>query len=464
MTTRVFDFQRLQTPVAEARREASHLRSRRRAGLKASALAALVAVPVAGAGESPTGWLVGALVALLVLGVAATCSPRVRWGWLALVAGGVGVGMPRGPWGIVGPPLFVATVMCLVLWHFNRRDRHAGTGGTEPSSSVRTARVMAGLSGERHAGRFLASELPQDYVLINGLTLARGSGDIDHLVVGPNGVFVLETKTLAGRVVCAPDGTWHRTKNGRGGGTYAAYIGDPVTQVQRNIFGVRRALWKQVPELVARTPLWIEGLVVFPHPETELETDNSRVPAILLNDTATRICAHTPRRKLQPDEVDAIVAALLLEAQQGRSLPIRHAAQSLVELTVLLPVVLVLVFGTIGVSRYVQTQSAVVAVAHEAARAGALASSPADAIERMRLRTVQAAPGLGLDARALVLEWDLTRFGDNPGQVQVLLTYPVAFGDLPIVGGLFPTLVRAEHVEWVDPFRSGVGPQPGGGH
>jgi hypothetical protein len=82
----------------------------------------------------------------------------------------------------------------------------------------------------------------------------------------------------------------------------------------------------------------------------------------------------------------------------------------------------------------------------------------------MRLRTVQAAPGLGLDARALVLEWDLTRFGDNPGQVQVLLTYPVAFGDLPIVGGLFPTLVRAEHVEWVDPFRSGVGPQPGGGH
>ena len=464
VTTRVFDFRRQPTSVTESRRGSSDFHLRRSAGLKGSALAAVVAVPVAGAWETPGGWLLAALVALLLLGVAAVRGPRMKWGWLALVAGGVGMGMPRGAWGIVGPPLFVATVMCLILWHVNRRDRRTGAGRSETRSWAPTARVMAGFSGERHVGRFLASELPQDYALINGLKLARGSGDIDHLVVGPSGVFLLETKTLAGRVVCAPDGTWHRTRTGQDGAPYAAYIGDPVTQVQRNIFAVRRALRKQVPDLLAGTPLWIEGLVVFPHPKTELEAENSRVPAVLLNDTAVRICAHSPPRRLRPNEVDAIVAALLLEAQQGRALATRQAAQALVELAVLLPVVLILIFGTLGVSRYVQTQAAVVAVAHEAARAGALASSPAGAIDRMRTRTAQVAPGVGLDTRALVLSWDVTRFDDNPGQVQVSITYVVAFGDLPMLGGMFPTVVRGEHVEWVDPFRSGVGLRPGGGH
>jgi hypothetical protein len=211
-------------------------------------------------------------------------------------------------------------------------------------------------------------------------------------------------------------------------------------------------------------PLWIEGLVVFPHPGTELDAQNSRVPAVLVDDTAARICTHTPRRRLRPDEVEAIVVALLLEAQQRRAQPNAQAAQALVELAVLLPVVLVLVFGTLGISRYVQTQAAVVAVAHEAARAGALAGSPADAVDRMQHRTADVAPGLGLDAHALVLTCDLTRFGNNPGQVQATVTYAVFFGDLPLVGGLLPVMVQAEHVEWVDPFRSGISSQSAGGH
>jgi hypothetical protein len=463
MTTRVFDFHRQPTPVEELRRQASNFRSRRSAGVKGSALAAMVSVPVAGAAEPPAGWLAAALVAVLVVCVAAICGPRIKWGLLALVAGGVGMGMPRGQWGIVGPPLFVATVMCLVLWHVNRCDRRADAGRRVAGPSVQAAQVMAGLSGERQVASVLASELPQDYALVNGLKLARGSGDIDHLVIGPSGVFLLETKTMAGRVECAPDGTWRRTRSGRGGAPYAAYIGDPATQVQRNIFAVRRALSRQLPELVRHTPLWIEGLIVFAHPKTELEAGRSRVPAVTLSDAAARIRAHAPRRRLQPKEVDAILAALLLDAHRPRVPRSGVAAQALVELAVLLPVVLVLAFGALGVSRYVQTQVAVVAVAHEAARAGALASSPADAIDRMQQRATQVAPGLGLDTRSLALAWDLTRFGNTPGQVQVAVTYMVGFGDLPMVGGLLPIMVHAAHTEWVDPFRSGMSLASGGG-
>ena len=102
-----------------------------------------------------------------------------------------------------------------------------------------------------------------------------------------------------------------------------------------------------------------------------------------------------------------------------------------------------------------------VTVAHEAARAGALAQSPDDAIERMRLRTVLVAGSVGLDPQYVVLDWDATRFAQDPGQVTAIVQYPVDFSDIPLAGWLPAALVEARHVEWVDPYRSGVSVPPG---
>ena len=125
------------------------------------------------------------------------------------------------------------------------------------------------------------------------------------------------------------------------------------------------------------------------------------------------------------------------------------------EIAVLLPVVLALAFSTVAISRIVQSHSAVVAVAQEAARAGALANSPAEAKLRMQTRAASVADGLGLDARLLTVDWDLSQFAHNPGTVEVRAAYRVPLSDFPLVGGLAP-VVTAAHVEWVDPFRSGV--------
>ena len=183
------------------------------------------------------------------------------------------------------------------------------------------------LSRDHNVGQVLARELPAEYVLINGLKLPRGAGDIDHVVVGPTGVFLLKTKTMAGRIVCEPDGTWRRTKVGRAGTPYSAYIGDPAAQVQRNILTVRDCLRKRLPGLFRRTPLWIEGLVVFPHPGTELDAACSRIPAMRVEQTTARICLHVPRRALQPHEVDEVVDALLVEGRE-RHQPAIAGAQS----------------------------------------------------------------------------------------------------------------------------------------
>lgn len=461
MTTRVFDCER-QLPAArpEPRGRSTRAGASRLDAIKSAFLTALFVVPLAGAAEAPRGWIVAGATALAVMLLTLLLGRRVRWAWLALLTAGAGLAMPRGELSLIGPALFVAAALCLVIWftfrgRASRRDRDR----PEPGSRRHAAQLMLGLSGERHVGTVLTRDLAQEYALINGLKLPRGAGDIDHLVVGPTGVFLLETKTMAGHIVCEPDGTWRRTRVGRAGAAYPAYIGDPAAQVQRNIFAVRQALQKRLPRLCRQTGLWIEGLVVFPHPRTELDAEFSRVPAVPLEEVVGRISMHAPARPLSPAEVDAIIAALLMEAQMERTLAARQSAQAIVELGLALPLVLALVFGTMAVSRLVQAQTAVIAVAQAAARAGALARSLADAIDQMRVRATVVAPGFGLDPNQVRLEWDVSRFAQNPGQVVAVVQYPLDFSDLPLVGWLSSRSVRAEHIEWVDPFRSGLSAQ-----
>ena len=428
-------------------------------GLPAAAATALLLVPIAGAAEQPHGWAVAAATALLVLAVVAVVGRGVHWGLLtALVASGALV-IPRGDLPVIGPALLVATAMCLVVWLAGPppgrrvdRDRRP-----RPGSREREAQLVMGMSGERHVADVLARELPDPYVLINGLKLPRGAGDIDHLVVGPTGVFLVETKTMAGRIVCEPDGTWRRTRVGRAGTPYAAYIGDPAAQVQRNIFAVRDCLRKRLPDMLRCTPLWIEGLVVFPHPHTDLEAKYSRVPAVRLEEAVPYICDHVPPQALRAAEVDRLAGALLAEADEGPLplVPAAQSAQALVELALMLPLVLGIVFGTIALSRLIQAQTAVVAVAHEAARAGSLGASPAEAVARMRQRVELVAPGLGLDPAVVELACDVSTFTRDPGHVVAVVRYPVDLHDLPLAGWAPPPFVRAEHIEWVDPFRAG---------
>jgi Nuclease-related domain/TadE-like protein len=428
--------------------------------LAAAAAAALLVVPIAGAAERPYGWLVAAATALAVLGLVAVVGQRARWGWVTALVAGAALAVPRGDVPVVGPALLVVSAMCLMVWlagpaaaaRASRSRQSTAAGARE-----REAQLVMGMSGERHVGHVLARELPDEYVLINGLKLPRAPGDIDHLVVGPNGLFLLETKTMAGRIVCEPDGTWRRTRVGRAGTAYAAYIGDPAAQVQRNIFAVRACLRRRLPGLVRHTPLWIEGLVVFAHPRTELEAGHSHVPAVRLQDATPYIRTHVPRQVLQAGDVDRLVGALLAEAEAGpiRVVPAAQSAQALVECALILPLVLALLFGTVALSRVIQAQTAVVAVAHEAARAGSLAASGADAVARMRQRARLVAPGLGLDPQAVELEYDVSRFALDPGQVVALVHYPVDLHDVPLAGWAPPPVVHAEHVEWVDPFRAG---------
>ncbi len=77
----------------------------------------------------------------------------------------------------------------------------------------------AGWAGEKEVVKLLESKLSDDYILLNDLFLRGGGGDIDHIVLAPSGVFVLETKNWSGEITCNGD-EWRRS--GRGD-----YMGEP---------------------------------------------------------------------------------------------------------------------------------------------------------------------------------------------------------------------------------------------
>lgn len=82
-------------------------------------------------------------------------------------------------------------------------------------------RMLSGAAGEKRVGLILEG-LPDEFHVINDLPIGRGN--LDHVVVGPTGVYVIETKNWRG--VIRADSNGELTWNGEVLKT--AYVGDSV--------------------------------------------------------------------------------------------------------------------------------------------------------------------------------------------------------------------------------------------
>src|SRR2546423_1327668 len=95
---------------------------------------------------------------------------------------------------------------------------------------------------------------------------------------------------------------------------------------------------------------------------------------------------------------------------------------------------------------------AVSAVAREAARAAALATSPAEAMSTASTRGEEVAAGYRLTNGSLHLALDAGSLARG-GQVRATTTYDVALDDLPLMGWA-RIRVSSDHIERVDLYRS----------
>jgi hypothetical protein len=130
------------------------------------------------------------------------------------------------------PASFAALGLLLVL------QRHTVEGRV-----LNPERLRKGILGEEAVADAL-SELPPSYWVVHGV--ATGHGDVDHVVIGPTGVFALETK--------AWEGAFYRNR----GQLYCN--GQPAEHVLRQA----RSAAAQVRQLLlaAGVEEWVDAVVV----------------------------------------------------------------------------------------------------------------------------------------------------------------------------------------------------------
>jgi hypothetical protein len=118
------------------------------------------------------------------------------------VAATVGIGAAGGVLGsLLGPRLgLVLSVLAAVAAGWGLRFR--------PSPDAVAWR--RGAAGERRTARRLAALERHGWAVLPDLAVPRSQANIDHLVIGPGGVFVIDSKQYRGRLQLDPSGRlWH---------------------------------------------------------------------------------------------------------------------------------------------------------------------------------------------------------------------------------------------------------------
>ncbi len=131
----------------------------------------------------------------------------------------------------------------------------------------------------------------------------------------------------------------------------------------------------------------------------------------------------------------------------------RAGAQALVEFVLVTPLFLLLVVGVAALGLVVRTDGAVAAVAAEAARSAALASTPAAAVTAGRNRGGNVAQGYGLDPNQVMVNVDTRAFGRG-GEVGTTADYTLVL-NLPLLDSTLRSVsFHRVGVEPIAPNRS----------
>jgi hypothetical protein len=171
-----------------------------------------------------------------------------------------------------------------------------------------------GYEGENRVARVLSSSLSDEYHLLNDVPVPNGYGNIDHIVIGPNGVFVIETKNYAGHLICNGD-TWSRSQaNKRYGRLNSAVnfdLGSPSKQAKRNATKIKDFI--ESIDQFRRNHIWVEAILVFSNPRVDLEISNPTVPILKTHELPFFISSRKFERRFSSSEINIIGKRILMQ-------------------------------------------------------------------------------------------------------------------------------------------------------
>lgn len=168
---------------------------------------------------------------------------------------------------------------------------------------------VAGAKGEDLTLGLLAT-LPNSYTILNQIELPnpeakKGFTELDFIVIGPNGIFVIEVKNNNGRIVGSEDEKeWTVYKVGRKGTPYTSSLRNPIKQLKGQIWILSRWLKERGHKA------WIDGVVYFSNPDSDIEFLGTPSFPIFHNSGLTNyIQSYQPKSPLR--DPDKIVQTLL---------------------------------------------------------------------------------------------------------------------------------------------------------
>lgn len=129
--------------------------------------------------------------------------------------------------------------------------------GRYMESQIRLAKTdESGALGEKEIACYL-KRLPDTYTVINDLHFADSYGNIDHVVIGPTGVFAIDVKNWRGTV--SADGKGELLLNGK-----------PTDKPEIKNFTRRAMELRNRIQALTKLETYIQCVFIFPH--TQLET------------------------------------------------------------------------------------------------------------------------------------------------------------------------------------------------
>jgi len=125
---------------------------------------------------------------------------------------------------------------------------------------------MQGAVGEEDVAKFLKEKLVGNHIIANNVEKLLGfRGDVDHIIIGENSIFVIETKTHKGIITCNGDEWQQKKKSGRKINLYQMSP-SPSKQIRRNSVNLKKFLKENYPKL---SDVYINNIIIFPNKDEE---------------------------------------------------------------------------------------------------------------------------------------------------------------------------------------------------
>jgi len=165
-----------------------------------------------------------------------------------------------------------------------------------------------GLAGEKLVSQMLKN-LGQDNYLINDIMLHRPFGNIDHILISPHGIFVIETKNWEGYVLCDGD-EWKMHFEGN-----FKSIDYPLESLSIRVKGNAAKLSQLIKSKLYRDSMnvWVDGIIIFVNSNIKLSIKDSEVSVVNVENMCKYIQHQTLKTNFSSRDLQSIANFLQKE-------------------------------------------------------------------------------------------------------------------------------------------------------